>query len=68
MKTIQLVCGCLHVPSATWAPVIEDIAGLPVMTGDRSVRVISIGETISLDDAEANRLIQRGVAIEWVAP
>ncbi len=67
MKTIELLHGVLHVPSASWAPTIDDVAGLAVPSGDRSVRVVHAGETIELSDSEANRLIKRGVAME-VAP
>jgi hypothetical protein len=67
MKTIQLLAGVLHVPSASWAPTFDDIAGLSVPSGDRSIRVVHVGETIELSDSEANHLIKRGVAIE-VAP
>jgi hypothetical protein len=67
MKHIQLLAGVLHVPSASWAPTVDTIAALSVPTGDRSIRVVHVGETVCLSDSEANHLIQRGVAIE-VAP
>ncbi len=64
MKTVRVVHGVLHMPSHSWAPTIEDIASLPVMTGDRSITVVRRGETVELSDMEACHLIQRGVAIE----
>ena len=44
-----------------------ECAGLAVPSGDVSVRVVQRGETITLTDAEADRLIERRVAVE-VAP
>jgi hypothetical protein len=67
VKSIKLLHGVLHVPSSAWAPTITDIAALSVPTGDRSIRIVRPGETIELADNEANRLIQRGDAME-VAP
>jgi hypothetical protein len=67
MKTIQLLAGVLHVPSPKWSADFDCIAALPVVTGDTSIRVVHVGEKIELSDSEANHLIQRGVAIEWVA-
>jgi hypothetical protein len=64
MKTIRIVRGVVHVPSASFAPTFLDVAGLSVPTGDRSVKVVVRGETVTLSDAEADRLIERRVAIE----
>jgi hypothetical protein len=64
MKCVQIVRGVVHVPTAFFAPTIETIAALPVPSGDRSVRVVQRGQTVTLTDAEADRLIERRVAVE----
>jgi hypothetical protein len=64
MKTVRIVRGVVHVPTASFAPTIETIAALPVPSGNRDVRVVQRGETITLTDAEADRLIAGRVAIE----
>jgi hypothetical protein len=67
-KTVRIVRGCVHLPTAAFAPTVETIASLSIPTGDRSVTVIKRGETVTLhDDAEADRLIERRVAIEVAA-
>jgi hypothetical protein len=64
MKTVRIVRGCVHLPTAAFAPTVETIAALPIPSGDRSVFVVKRGETVTLTDAEADRLIERRVAIE----
>jgi hypothetical protein len=68
MKTIQLLCGVIHVPGATWVATMSDIAGISVTEGSREIRVVHPGEKIELSDAESERLIARGVAIEVESP
>jgi hypothetical protein len=67
MKSVRIVRGVVHIPTAFFAPTTFECAGLAVPSGDRSVRVVQRGETVTLTDAEADRLIERRVAIE-VAP
>ena len=68
MKTVRIVRGCVHVPTAAFSPSTFECAGLAVPSGNRDVRVVQRGETITLhDDAEADRLIARRVAIEVAA-
>jgi hypothetical protein len=64
MKTVRIVRGCVHVPSESFAPTTFDYAGLAVPSGDRSVRVVKRGETVTLADAEADKLITARRAIE----
>jgi hypothetical protein len=62
-KTVRIVRGVVHVPTAFFAPTIDTIAALPVPSGDRDVRVVQRGQTVTLTDAEADRLIERRVAV-----
>jgi hypothetical protein len=64
MKTIRIVRGCVHVPTAAFAPTVETIASLSIPTGDRSVTVVKRGETVTLSDAAADRLIVKRITIE----
>ncbi len=64
MKTIKVLRGVLHVPSASWAPTFIEVGPFILPTGNRDIRVVRPGETIELADIEADRLIERRVAIE----
>jgi hypothetical protein len=64
VKTVRIVRGVVHVPTAFFAPTTFECAGLAVPSGNRDVRVVQRGETITLTDAEADRLIEWRVAIE----
>jgi hypothetical protein len=63
-KTVRIVRGVVHIPTAFFTSTTFECAGLAVPSGDRSVRVVQRGETVTLTDAEAERLIERRVAIE----